>query len=82
MLSLNAGISLCSQPSQTSADIKVWAIDHSSGAATAKALTCFAAKGFELDASVRVNEKSPRTHPEEDYAQLFLSSLNDSGRAL
>lgn len=74
-------ISLCPQPSRTSADIKAWAVDHSSGAASAKALTRFAAKGFELDASLRANEESPRTHPEKDRAQLFPGSSDDSGRA-
>lgn len=62
--------------------MEVQAIDHPSGAASAKALTCFAAKGFEVDASLRVNEEPPRTHPQEDHAQLFLGSLDDSGRAL
>lgn len=44
-------------------------------------LTVFAAKGFELYASLRVNEEARRALPEEEHAHLFLGSLNDSGRA-
>lgn len=74
--------SVCVHSLPKHADIKARAIDHSSGAASAKTLTCFAAKGFELDASLRVNEESPRTHPEKDYAQPFSGLIRWLRRSL